>query len=96
MASILYEVPGRSTLSPSPPPPQTHPPPWLLLVLRQQVMHVAPGFDELHLVHDLIRIQCRKKALLGSLAVNCSEMCLNCSWMAVVPLPIKAANVVGP
>ncbi|KAF3844547.1 hypothetical protein F7725_007710 [Dissostichus mawsoni] len=58
----------------------------VLLVLRHQVVHVALSLCELHLIHALASW---RKALRRNMAVNCSEMRLNSSWMAVL-LPMKS------
>lgn len=49
---------------------------------------------ELHLIHAVAAYQWRK-TFRWNMAMNCSEMCLNISWIAVL-LPMKATVIFRP
>merc|ERR1711976_847384 len=63
----------------------------VLLVFGNQIVHVGLGFSEFHLIHTLTSVP-SKKALRLNIAVNCSEIRLKSSWMAV-ELPMKVAAI---
>merc|ERR1712166_698942 len=66
----------------------------ILLVLRNEIVHVAFRFGELHFVHSSPVYQWRKAFRLN-IAVKYSATRLNISWMAV-ELPAKETAIFKP
>ena len=60
----------------------------VLLVLRNQIVHVRLGLSELHLVHTLAGVPMQESLTLRNMAVNWSPTRLNNSWIEVL-LPTK-------
>merc|ERR1719420_2747904 len=66
----------------------------VLLVLGDEIVHVALRLGELHLVHALTVYQCRK-AFRRNIPVKYSATRLNISWIAV-ELPAKDTAIFSP